>query len=266
MSQLFLEEEDEALRRDIRDSFQLMNKTFALCARCGVVKSSQRGFASTVTLINAGNNTRLENMIAASIQPETMLGTRCSAEACVQQAVRNGQTVNNDGEVDVAEGTLRWTELEDLPRCLVFHIPPMVVTGSWISQWFKKDTYKFPLVLDMSPYLRPCQILEQNNIEHPPIPYILSGTFRHHRPQSEHWTAKIRVDTGGQLWVDCNDSEITRIQRDAVFSDRPHNLFYDCWDWDAVCDTMDLYNEFVRKQKESSSENWREESLPILFG
>lgn len=241
MNLCFEEEKNEGNNSRFRDNFLTIERSFMFCEGCETLSVTSEGKSPSITLYMTRARADIRQLLRDSIQVETMNGVRCEQMECARKAIVAGRREHPDGGFEIPESKESWKQLEDLPRYLSITVP--AVLG-----WQEEERLLFPLLLDMSPFLRPCQVLEENGIEFEPVIYKLAATFRHHRPLSEHWTADVRIDMSGRFWIHCNDYQLSVCDWSTVRRKRPHNLVYDCVNWEGLRRTMQLYYELVRVQ------------------
>lgn len=108
-----------------------------------------------------------------------------------------------------------------LPSLLCLHIGRKMYSPTTGRAMKINKHVKFPLKLDMSPYL--------NRGTSKSIEYGLISMIVHHGgPQSGHYTAfRIGYRHGKKVWFSCSDSSVEEVHVDKVLSSPAYMLFYE---------------------------------------
>ncbi|GLB34824.1 putative cysteine proteinase [Lyophyllum shimeji] len=179
----------------VTDQFEGKQVYNTICNRCQYRSERVSDFLEIE--ISLKNNSKLEDRIAAVLQPETLSGDNqylCSQCESLQDATR-------------------YTELKELPPVLHFSLLRFVYDVSTMERKKSKHAVSFPTILDMSPFLGPRSgslppaTASTNNT------YELRGVLLHKGASAYHGHYEAQVyDTENKSWFQFNDETVTKIK------------------------------------------------------
>ncbi|KAI0345367.1 cysteine proteinase [Trametopsis cervina] len=192
----FQKQSDPTLKSLIADQFQGKEVYATVCTRCH--KRSQRDNDFLEIEVSLTNNAKLEERIAALLEPETLSGDNkyfCSACDSLQDAERH-------------------TEITELPPVLHFSLLRFVYDLTTMERKKSKQLISFPETLDMGQFLKSKQksATRSNNSNK----YQLRGILLHKGPSAYHGHYEAQIfDVATKTWYQFNDELVTKI--DSLF-------------------------------------------------
>ncbi len=243
MNRIFTEEARlNVNNRIFTNHFQIKERHIMICGECDTISSVRVNDPATISLMawdNEGHQlTELQQTLASLIIPETISEARCTGK-CAVIAREQGRSLH-DGGVRTNKGMNKWTIIEYAPRMMVMNVAGTVMSGHKVE---------FPLEIDMARYIYPVRFVEKRvGKKIGPIRFRLSGTFRHHG-NYPHYTATVRLDSGGREWAYCDDSRIQRKDWRFASSENVNSMFYECYDWPTLDRIYKIFDSIKGQSK-----------------
>ncbi|RDB21476.1 Ubiquitin carboxyl-terminal hydrolase 48 [Hypsizygus marmoreus] len=184
-----------AVKSLITDQFQGKQVYGTICNNCQYRSERTSDFLEIE--INLENNSKLEDRIAAVLQPETLSGDNqyfCS-------------------QCDGLQDATRYTELRELPPVLHFSLLRFVYDVSTMERKKSKHTVSFPKTLDMNRFLASGHRLPSASSACDDNLYELRGILLHKGSSAYHGHYEAQVyDTTSKTWFQCNDEIVTKLK------------------------------------------------------
>ncbi|KII88369.1 hypothetical protein PLICRDRAFT_92113 [Plicaturopsis crispa FD-325 SS-3] len=190
----FKKQSDPTLQSLIADQFEGKQIYGTICSTCGFKSERMSDFLEIE--INFEDNAKLEDRIAALLQPETLTGDNqyyCSQCDCLQDATR-------------------YFEFREFPHVLHVSLLRFVYDMASMERKKSKHTITFPSTLDMDHFLGSTAVQSHTNGIKGNNQYELRGVLLHKGSSAYHGHYEAQVyDVIERSWFQFNDEVVTKI-------------------------------------------------------
>ncbi|TRM62650.1 hypothetical protein BD626DRAFT_548499 [Schizophyllum amplum] len=242
-----------SVRSLVADQFEGCQLYGTRCDTCN--SQSERESTFLEIEISFNNNSRLEDCVATSLQPEKLTGDnkyRCETCASLQDATR-------------------YTKLRRLPPMLHFSLMRFVYDLKTFERKKSKHTISFPTVLDMGRFVsgeEPSTVAADSINDPSEISHIydLRGVLLHKGSSAYHGHYEAQVyDTERGCWFQFNDEVVTKIQSLQEKNAKPIVIDVDGEDSDKASAKKNRTNARKRRRVEDSDDDAEPRFVCVLL-